>query len=59
MPHAVARRRHAVTWLSTAHFVRRCVAAAGIAVVFAAAHAAPKAQVARVGSRRTATAGIS
>ena len=47
MPHAVARRRHAVTLLSASHPVRRCVAAAGIAAVCAAAHAVPEAQVAQ------------
>ena len=47
MPHAVARRRHAVTLPSSAHLVRRCVAAAGIAAVCAAAHAVPEAQVAQ------------
>ena len=47
MPHAVARRRHAVTLIPAAHLVRRCIAAAGIAAVCAAAHAVPEAQVAQ------------
>ena len=47
MPHALARRCHAVTLLSASHLARRCVAAAGIAAVCAAAHTAAGAQVAQ------------